>query len=54
MTINEAMVYLKARAKSCGYTDKMFSAFEHEIQELLYRLDDWSVADVDGIFDEVF
>lgn len=54
MTIDEAVVYIKARSKSCGYTDKMFIAFEHEIKELLYRLDDWSVEDVDKVFDEVF
>lgn len=54
MTIDESVVYLKARAKSSGYTDKMFIAFEHEIKELLYRLDEWTIEDVDSIFDEVF
>lgn len=54
MTIDQAMMYIKRRATACGYTDKMFIAFEDEIKDLLYKLEEWTVEDVDNLFDEVF
>ena len=54
LTIDQAMMYIKRRATACGYTDKMFIAFEDEIKDLLYKLEEWTVEDVDNLFDEVF
>lgn len=54
MTIDQAMVYIQRRASAFGYTDKMFLAFEDEIRDLLYKLEEWTIEDVDNLFDEVF
>lgn len=54
MTIDQAMMYIKRRSEAYGYTDKMFIAFEDEIKDMLYKLEEWSIEDVDNLFDEVF
>jgi hypothetical protein len=54
MTLKESMLYVTMRAKEVGYTDAMIAAFSHEIEELLYKLEECSIENLDILFDEVF
>ena len=54
MLMEDAVLYVTNKAKDVGYTEKLIAAYEHEIEELIYKLEDCSVEELDKLFEDVF
>lgn len=54
MTTQQSLQYLINRALESGYCEHQLSPFTSEIKERIEQLEDWDIASLDELFNEIF